>query len=169
MAGVCLFGRDGVLPFGIGSSHAEWLRCAPPSYGVPASFLSLQLNLCLPQINYRQVNLLHLRRWTQTARYFLSTERIPLPSLLEQESSALLPSLLVSFVTQVVLQSLLPRLSLLFLQEIVRHGSNITQLQHLPEAANFQRHISPPHPPQLKAAFVQPPQASSAKLPRDQC
>jgi hypothetical protein len=132
-------------------------------------FLSLQSNLCLPQMNYHQVNLLHFRRWTQTARYFLSTERIPLPSLLEQESSALLPSLLVSFVTQVVLQSLLPRLSLLFLQEIVRHGSNITQLQHLPEAANFQRHISPPHPPQLKAAFVQPPQASSAKLPRDQC
>lgn len=139
MAGVCPYFWSGRrLAFRIGFGYAERLRRAllPHMMYLPL-FLSLQLNLCLPQTNYHQVNLLHFRRRTETAHCFFSTERVPQSSLSEQES-ALLLSLLVSCVTQVVLQLLLFRLSLLVLQEIVRHGCNIAQLQLMPKAANFQ-------------------------------
>jgi hypothetical protein len=140
-------------------------------------FLSLQLNLYLPQMNYRSADLLPFRHRIQTVGCFFSTERnstvislrsgeLHIASLL---SLSLPLSLLVSRITQLVLQLLLPGLSLLILQEIVCHGGNIAPLQHMPKAANFHRHFSPSHPHRFKGPFVQSPQASSAKLPRNQC
>lgn len=164
------FGRDGVLSFGIGFSYAEWLRCAPPSCDVPASFPLLAVK-SVPSSNELSSKLTSCISAAELGQ--LATSSAPKEFHCRLSRSRRSPHCFLLFwflaLPKPYFNCCFPGLSLLFLQEIIRHGSNIAQLQHMPKAANFQRHISPPHPPRLKRAFIQPPQASSTKLPRDQC
>jgi hypothetical protein len=145
------------LAFGFDPGYAERLRCALPLCDVPASFPFLAVK-SVPSLNGSSSSQPSAFPPSDLDTSLLLQHRNDSTAILSlQEESSLLLGLLVSYVTHIVLQVLLPRLSLLVLQETVRHGSNIAQLQHMPKAVNFQRHISPPHARQLKGAFVQSP------------